>query len=118
MYWRKMAKERITFLVTANMDGSVKEKLLVIGKFRNPRCFKNVKRLPVNYEANRRAWMTSDVFEKFLCSWNSKLISTNKKFFLLLDNCPAHPKVDLSNIKLVFLPPNSTSVIQPLDQGI
>lgn len=114
----KMSKERITVLVTANMDGSVKEKLLVIGKFRNPRCFKNVKRLPVNYEANRRAWMTSDIFEKFLHSWNSKLRSTNKKVLLLLDNCPAHPKVTLSNIKLVFLPPNCTSVIQPLDQGI
>ena len=38
---------------------------------------------------------------------------------LLLDNCPGHPKdVELSNIELVFLPENTTSLIQPLDQGI
>lgn len=46
----KMSKERIT----ANMMGE-NEKLLAIGKSKNPRCFKNVKSLPVNYEANKRA---------------------------------------------------------------
>ena len=42
-----------------------------------------------------------------------------KKILLLIDNCPAHPKdVPLRNIELVYLPPNSTSKLQPLDQGI
>ncbi|XP_055910506.1 tigger transposable element-derived protein 6-like [Eupeodes corollae] len=38
---------------------------------------------------------------------------------LLVDNCPAHPKIDgLTSMKLVFLPLNTTSVLQPMDQGI
>jgi hypothetical protein len=50
-----------TFALIANMDGTEKLKPLVIGKFRNPRSFKNVKSLPVNYEANKKTWMTSSV---------------------------------------------------------
>ena len=42
----------------------------------------------------------------------------HKKVALVLDNCPAHPKLTLKNIELVFIPPNVTSLIQPLDQGI
>ncbi|KAI8516247.1 hypothetical protein Bbelb_048280 [Branchiostoma belcheri] len=41
-----------------------------------------------------------------------------KKICLLLDNCTAHPHdVNLRNIRLIFLPANTTSIIQPLDQG-
>lgn len=41
-----------------------------------------------------------------------------KKVLLLVDNCPAHPNVANLSIKLVFLPPNTTSVLQPMDQGV
>ncbi|XP_062606703.1 tigger transposable element-derived protein 4-like [Saccostrea cucullata] len=38
---------------------------------------------------------------------------------MIVDNCPAHPKVDgLKAIRLFFLPPNTTSKTQPMDQGI
>jgi len=37
---------------------------------------------------------------------------------LVLDNCTAHPSISLKNIKLEFLPPNTTSLIQPLDMGV
>ena len=38
---------------------------------------------------------------------------------MIVDNCPAHPHVKgLKSVKLVFLPPNTTSVIQPMDQGV
>lgn len=37
---RKVAKERLTFMLTANSDGSHKVKPLIIGKSKNPRCFK------------------------------------------------------------------------------
>lgn len=115
----KFSKERITILLTANMDGSEKKRLLVIGKSRNPRCFKKVKVLPVDYENNKKAWMTSRVFEGFLRKWNSELARKGRKILLLLDNCPSHPKLtNLSHIKLAFFPPNTTAVLQPLDQGV
>ena len=38
---------------------------------------------------------------------------------MVVDNCPAHPKVTgLKAISLFFLPPNTTSKTQPMDQGI
>ena len=40
---------------------------------------------------------------------------------MVLDNAPAHPQMlqDLhSNIKFVFLPPNTMSLLQPMDQGV
>ena len=37
----------------------------------------------------------------------------------VIDNCPAHPHIDnLKAIKLYFLPPNTTSKIQLVDQGV
>lgn len=115
----KLSKERITVMVAANMSGTVKKKLLVIGKSQNPRCFKNERHLPVDYESNRKAWMTSDIFTKWIRAWDRELTKKNKKILLLVDNCPAHPHIaDLRSVTLVFLPPNTTSVLQPMDQGI
>lgn len=40
---------------------------------------------------------------------------------LLLDNCKAHPPAEelvVGNIFVVYLPPNVTSLIQPMDQGV
>ena len=42
----------------------------------------------------------------------------NKHIVMVDDNCPAHPAVELTNIELVFLPPNTTSHTQPMDSGI
>ena len=37
---------------------------------------------------------------------------------LFTDNAPGHPDIQLSNIKLEFLPPNTTSKLQAHDAGI
>jgi hypothetical protein len=40
---------------------------------------------------------------------------------MIIDNCPAHPpdlQRKLKSIELKFFPPNMTSKLQPLDQGI
>lgn len=115
----KLSKERITVLVGANFTGTKKSKLLIIGKSKNPRCFKNIKKLPVLYENNSKSWMTSQIFEKYVRNWDTEARKRGEKILLLVDNCPAHPNVDnLRAIKLVFLPPNTTSLLQPMDQGV
>ncbi|XP_050065520.1 tigger transposable element-derived protein 6-like [Aphis gossypii] len=115
----KMSKERLTVLVSASMTGK-KMKLIIIGKSRNPRCFKNINSdcLPVTYESNSKAWMTAELWSKILLNWDLEFGRKKEKILLLVDNCPAHCAVALRNIKLVFLPSNCTSVLQPMDQGV
>ena len=57
----KRAKEGITVLVGGNAYGSEKLPLLVIGKSKNPRCFKSVHSLPVDYTASKKAWMNVEL---------------------------------------------------------
>ena len=43
----------------------------------------------------------------------------DRKVLLFLDNAPSHPtQLKLENVKVQFLPPNTTSHCQPMDQGI
>ena len=44
--------EKITLLVCVNMDGTEKHPLLTVGKFKSPRCFRNVQHLPTEYDTN------------------------------------------------------------------
>lgn len=43
----KLSKERVTIIVGSNATSTEKLPLLVIGKSKNPRCFKGKKNLPV-----------------------------------------------------------------------
>lgn len=58
----KESKLRVTLLGCANAAGTCKIKLTVIGKSQKPRCFKNIKIFPVNYKANKTAWVTRELF--------------------------------------------------------
>ena len=115
----KLAKDRVTLLFCCNAAGE-KETPLMIGKSQRPRCFKNadLNTLGVTWCANKKAWMTSAIFEQWLKEFDSKMRRRNRNVILLLDNAPCHPEISLSNVKLLFLPPNTTSHTQPLDQGI
>ena len=65
--------------------------------------------------------MTSEIFETVLSKLNKKLVFENRKVILFLGNATCHPESmddKLSNIKIVFLPKNTTSRLQPLDAGI
>ena len=81
-----------------------KRDLLVIGKSKNPRCFKGVGSLPVDYYPNANAWMTSVIFTDWLVKWDLEL---KRKIVLLVDNCTAHTNNSLlKDIKVIFLPAN------------
>ncbi len=116
----KVAKDRLTVLVTANMTGSEKPKLLVIGKAARPRKFpRDLSTLPVQYEHSSKAWMNSTIWDKLLRDWDRQLRLKDRRILLIIDNAPAHPKVaNLTHINVHYLPKNSTSLVQPCDAGI
>ena len=106
----KKNKERVTAMVCANMDGSDKRKLMIIGKSNQPCCMKNVKSQPVTYESNANSWMTSHIYESWLRDFDRDMKLQDRKILLLVDN--------LTKIEVEFLPPNTTSILQPMDMGI
>ena len=60
-------------------------------------------------------------FFAVLARFNRKLIFEDRKVILFLDNATCHPESMIgkfSQIKIVFLPKNTTSRLQPLDAGI
>ena len=65
--------------------------------------------------------MMSDVILAVLQRFNRELLFEQRKVILFLDNTTGHPEsmVDsFSQIKIIFLPKNTTLLLQPLDAGI
>lgn len=124
----KLAKERVTVLLCSNAAGSCMLMPLLIHTSAHPRSMKNIdmSKLPVLYRHNQKAWMTTTIFEDwfynlFVPSVEQYMREENLSFkvLLLLNNATSHSKqLSHPNIKIIFLPPNTTSLIQPLDQGI
>ena len=114
-----MSKERSSsVLVVASMAGE-KLPLLVIGTATKPRCFENVKQLPLPYQSYSKAWMTSTIFKTWVRKLDINIKNSNRKTALVVDNCTAHPVIQgLTNVGLVFLPPNTTTKTQPIDAGV
>ena len=131
----KINKTRLSVLCGGNATGTHKLKLCITGHAKNPRALKDfMDRLPVHYYSSKKAWftqwITNDYFQKHLIGEirnhqeNVLKIHPNEvKALVLLDNAPGHPSADTlcssdGRIKTMFLPPNTTSLIQPMDQGV
>ena len=73
----------------------------------------------VHYFSNKKAWMTKIIFNKWLKSIDRKFKTENRQVILFVDNASSHEVLEtLTNTRVESLPPNTTSVLQPLDQGI
>ena len=128
----KKPKDRINILATANASGDFRLPLLLIGKSKNPRALKNINlsALPVIYKNQKKAWMDSAIFKSWFFDHFIPSVSSNlrgkgysRKAVLVLDNAPSHPQLDILQspdgaFTCFFLPPNTTSIIQPMDQGV
>ncbi|KAG0717817.1 Tigger transposable element-derived protein 4 [Chionoecetes opilio] len=100
------SKHRVTVLMCTNMTGTEKFPLLVIGKHPKPKCFKNVKSLPVQYLANPKSWMTAESFTAWLHDLDSWFVQQNRKVLLILSSRPIHPKAPkLNAVRVVSSPP-------------
>ena len=118
----KLSKKRFTALVCANMDGSDKPPPLIIGKYQKPRCFKGGKSLPLPYKGSMKAWMTADLFKAWLSELDDRMRRERRNVLLFLDNCSSHTKavneLRLHHVKVEWLVANSSSITQPMDQGV
>jgi len=82
-YGWKRANDQLTAAICTNMTGTEKLLLLVIGKLKNLRCFKDVKSLPIYYNANNRAWMTAELFHEWIISFDKLMKKKKRKVCLL-----------------------------------
>ncbi len=122
----------LLFLATTNGTGTFRLPLLLIGKSKCPRTLKNVNlsALPLIYKSQKKAWMDSAIFkswffEHFVPSVASYLRDNglSRKAVLIKVNAPSHPQSDCLQspdgaFTCLFLPPNTTSILQPMNQGV
>nr|XP_042910533.1 tigger transposable element-derived protein 2-like [Parasteatoda tepidariorum] len=103
--------------------------LMIIGKSRNPRAFKNIKTLPVIYAPQNKEWMNTKIFIERYDKTHSKFEETSKEFgknrksVTPLGQFSATPNPDFlyrenGKFHVVFLPPNVTPLIQPMDPSV
>ena len=116
-------KDRLTLLIITNMDGSDHRKLSVIGKSKTPCCLQKkykmqVKDMSVDWYASKNAWMTGEIHHQIMTKLNNEMRLSNRHILYVCDNASSHQVREYSHIKFLMLPPNATSIMQPLDQGI
>lgn len=125
----KKSKNRFTVGFVTNYDGSYKGHPIVIGRRKTPGAATKKPALYrkttsvgqshyVEYHSSPSAWMTTEIFKKYIKHLNASFVYANRKVALLVGNASVHKlKMEFNNIKLVFLPANTTSKLQPLDDG-
>ncbi|KAK3884886.1 hypothetical protein Pcinc_010860 [Petrolisthes cinctipes] len=129
---RKLSKTRVSALCGANATGRHRLQPEVVGTAKNPCCLRGVMdRLPVIYYPSRvltrifSNWFFNHAFKEIVRFQTETLgIPCDQvKALMLLDNASAHPCErelvgENGRIGCLFLPPNTTSILQPMDQGI
>ncbi|KFZ10644.1 hypothetical protein V501_05089 [Pseudogymnoascus sp. VKM F-4519 (FW-2642)] len=117
-------KARISVILCTNAIGEDRIQLWFIGKAKKPRALRGVDILGIGgvWKHNSKAWNTTIVMVEWLQAFYCH-IGSSRKVLLTIDNFSAHIMgIELHppplNIQIEWLPPNSTSCTQPLDQGI
>ncbi|XP_039582527.1 tigger transposable element-derived protein 3-like isoform X2 [Passer montanus] len=111
--------ERLTLLLCANASGSEKVPLRAVGDSPRPRCLRgvNLEQMPWSYRAGSPAGLTAPLFAEWLRDFNEAMRRRGKSVLLLLAKHEAHPYVQLSNVRMVFVPP-AAALAQPLERGV
>jgi hypothetical protein len=119
----KKDKSRISILACTNATGSDRFPLWFIGRAKQPRALRstNLAALRAVYRGNTKAWNNNIVMAEWLGAFYNHI--SNRRVLLLMDNFSAHllavhTTPPPPNIRIQWLPAESTSVFQPLDQGI
>uniref|UniRef100_A0A8C9WRD6 HTH CENPB-type domain-containing protein n=1 Tax=Scleropages formosus TaxID=113540 RepID=A0A8C9WRD6_SCLFO len=126
----KAANDRLALLLGGNAAGDFKLKPLAVYRAERPRALRNVvpSMLPVTWKSNPEASVTLALFEDW---FNSHFIPQVKEYcfrkgipfkvLLVLERAPRHPE-ELGDfhpdVKVVFLPPEESPLLQPVAQGV
>ena len=74
------------------------------------------------YQNNPKAWMLITLFQEWLKDFDYQIAQKHggQRVLLLLDNCTSHKLqgLVLPHVEVYFLPPNTTSKIQPMDARV
>ena len=121
-WWEKVKTTNHCFV---SADGGKIGKPIRIWRSKKPRCFRlasaSDKLAKVSYFDDSKSWMQVEIMKKVLGTLNHQMRKPGRKVILFLDNATVHPTslIDMySNIKIAFLPKNTTSRLQPLNAGI
>ena len=125
---RKANKSRVTLLVGCAADGK-KEALIVVGTAANPRWplllgQRTRTKAPLTYYSSKKGWMNQHIFGQILADLEMRFKKQKRNCLVLLDNCSSHKGFcDMydgtkTNMRIIMLPKNTTSKLQPCDQGV
>lgn len=116
-------KTRISMICCVNASGTDRLPIWVIGKAHKPRALRNINisAIGIRWQWNKNAWMNQIIMREWLLEFYQHI--GQRSILLTMDNLPAHLSgLELAppppNIRICWLPKNSTSRYQPLDQGI
>ena len=132
---RKINKEQLSALLCANADGTHKLKSIIIGKSKLPKSVKeDTYTLPVIYKPSKDVWFTRELFSEWFFQnfvpevrhFQLNVLRFQEedvRALLLLDSSPVHPSTELltsedGRIKCMFFPHNTSTLIQPMNQGV
>ena len=139
----KRDMDRLTLLLCCNVTGTERLKPLMCGKMQRQRTW-GAAGSPsawhpepyVQWEKTAKAWMTKELFNKWLTQQRMAFKAAGRQLFIIMDNCSSHrvlqpddctvtpmvlhdiQVIQVDNLFCIMLPPNATALIQPLDQGI
>ena len=63
--------------------------------------------------------MSVDILNEWLGIVNKEMADVNRLILMIVDNAPVHKLLrTFTNITVLYLPPRTSALIQPMDMGI
>ena len=114
-------KDRVSAFMCTNAPGTDKVDMTIIGKAKNPRCFKG-RKCPLTFFSQAKTWADNVTYRKRCKQVFLRHIwrTPHRQELSLMDGCSSHEDLedDRGKPKAMVYLPNCTSVRRPMDQGI
>lgn len=108
-------KDKVSVILACNLAGTERKPPVIIGSSQTLSSLK----LPTPYYYHPQSAVTLDIFSSWLKEWDHELQTKRKKIVLLMSRVPHHPEnPHVFNISITFFPPDTSTVLQPLQLGI